>query len=80
MPRYFFDIHDDQGRHHDEEGTDLAGPEEARKEARRILPDIARHDVAGDGDRRSFVVMVRDEAGRPVYSATLSYAGLWLTP
>lgn len=44
----------------------------------RALPDIAREQIPTDGDRRHFSVVVRDEAGNAVYTATLSFAGLWL--
>ena len=77
MPRYFFDIHDGTSTR-DDTGTECADPEAARKLAIRTLPDIARDEIPKDGDRRSFTVLVTDEEGRPVFAATLSYAGLWL--
>ncbi len=78
MPRWFFDLHDDNKIHIDDEGSDLADLEEACKEARRFLPDIARYEIPKDGDKRAFVVLVRDEEGKAVYSATLTYAGVRL--
>ncbi|WP_336490266.1 DUF6894 family protein [Methylobacterium nigriterrae] len=77
MPRFFFDVHDG-GPEFDDTGTELSGPDEARQKAKRLLPDIAREDIPKDGDQRTFTVMVKDETGHPVYSATLTYAGLWL--
>ena len=77
MPRYFFDIHDG-GSTRDETGTECADDEAARKLAIRTLPDIARDEIPKDGDRRAFVALIRDEAGHPVFTATLSYAGVWL--
>lgn len=77
MPRYFFDIHDG-GSTHDDTSTKCADDEAARKLAIRTLPDIARDEIPRDGDRRAFIALVRDEDGRPVFSATLSYTGVWL--
>lgn len=77
MPRYFFDIHDG-GSTRDNTGTECADDEAARKIAIRTLPDIARDEISKDGDRRAFMVLVTDENGRAVFSATLSYAGVWL--
>jgi glycine/D-amino acid oxidase-like deaminating enzyme len=78
MPRYFFDTHDG-GTVKDDTGTEFPDLDAVRKEAMRLLPDIARDEVPRDGDHRTFVVLVTDEDGRPVYSATLSYTGLWLS-
>jgi hypothetical protein len=49
----------------------LAGIEEARAEAVKALPDMAR-DGLPDGDYREFVVHVRDEAGQRVLRARLT--------
>ncbi len=46
--------------------------------ALRSLPDAAREVIPKDGDRRAFTVLITDEDGHPVYSATLNYTGLWL--
>lgn len=83
MPRYLFDTHegdpDKDGRAlHDTEGTELPGYEAARKEAMRFLPDLARQEILRDGNVQSLVVLVTDEDGRPVYSGTLSFAGVRL--
>ena len=80
MARFFFDIHDDTGSHIDADGHEFGSLDQVRKEAQRLLPDIARHELPEDGDRRSYVVLVRDENGQPVYSATLTYAGVILAP
>lgn len=78
MPRYFFDIHDDHTVHHDDTGTEFDSLDDVRHAAMRLLPDMAREEVPKDGDRRSLVVLVTGEGGHPVYSATLSFTGLWL--
>lgn len=78
MPRYFFDIHDTGKIEKDDTGTEFPDLEAVRKAAMKTLPDIARQEIPKDGDQRSFVVLVTDEDGQPVYSATLSFTGLWL--
>ncbi|MCJ2139074.1 DUF6894 family protein [Methylobacterium sp. E-066] len=78
MPRFFFDIRDDKGTQRDEEGFELADLSMVREKAQRLLPDIARSEIPGDGDQHVYTVLVTDEDGHAVYSATLTYAGLWL--
>ncbi|WP_298961098.1 hypothetical protein [uncultured Methylobacterium sp.] len=78
MPRYFFDIFDGNGRQSDDTGTEFADLDDVRKAAMQLLPNIAREEIPKDGDRCSLVVLVTDEDGHPVYSATLTYTGLWL--
>ena len=77
MPRYFFDIKDG-GLQQDDMGTECADLDEVRMAAMKVLPDVAREDIPKDGDRRTFIVVVRDEDGHAVYTATLTFAGLWL--
>ncbi len=77
MPRYFFDIHDG-GSQRDDTGTECTDLEAVRTTAMRLLPDIAREEIPQDGDRRTFTVLVTDESGKAVFSATLNYTGLWL--
>jgi hypothetical protein len=43
-----------------------------------VLPAIARDTIPKDGNRQSFTVLVRNERDLTVYTATLSFAGLWL--
>ncbi|MER2269381.1 DUF6894 family protein [Methylobacterium oxalidis] len=75
MPRYFFNLHIDQEVQQDDTGTEFKGLAEVRKTAQCLLPNIARDEFPGGGDRRSIVVLVTDQEGRPVYSATLDHAG-----
>lgn len=77
MPRYYFDVHDGHF-HRDEEGTECEDFEAARREAMITLPEISRWEIPRDGDQQAFLVLVRDEAGATVYTATLTYAGLRL--
>lgn len=77
MPRYFFDIHD--GRiQRDDEGTVCADLQAAAVAAKRLLPEIAMSEVPKDGERQNYTVLVTDEEGHPVYSAALSFVGMWL--
>lgn len=78
MARYFFDVHDDIPRR-DDEGSECATREDVRLKAMRLLPNIARDEVGTDDGRHTYTVLVTAEDGSPVYSATLSIAGLWLT-
>ncbi len=77
MPRYYFDILDG-GPHEDDVGTECADDEAVRRIAMQTLPRIASDEIPADGDRRHFTVVARDEEGLPVYTATLSFAGVWL--
>lgn len=79
MPRYFFDTDDGDFRCVDDEGAELPDMEAARLAALDELPDMARHKLP-DGDRRTFSVRVRDEAGIAIYVATLDLVGEWLIP
>lgn len=78
MPRFFFDTFDDNSLRRDADGTEFADLEAARDATMRYLPDIARDEIPHNGDRRSFVVLVRNEDGEAVYSATLAFAGVML--
>ncbi len=72
MPRYFFDMYDDATLTADDEGLDLAGVEAVRTEALGALPAIAREIITLEGNRRTLMVRVRDEAGRNVLNAALA--------
>lgn len=78
MARYFFDVID--GRTiSDKVGVDLPDLAAVRREAMRLLPEIALDEIHNDDrDVQTLALMVRDEAGQAVYIANLSYAGIWL--
>ncbi len=78
MPRYFFDLHVDGDAQRDETGVMFDDLDEVRKAAQKLLPAVGYDELPQDGDQRALVVLVTDEDGHPVYSASLSYAGLWL--
>lgn len=77
MARYYFDIDDGEIETSDDDGLDLDNLNEARDRAIAVLPNIAR-EVLPDGDRREFVVSVRDDRGDAVFRATLSFRAEWL--
>jgi hypothetical protein len=77
MPRYFFDIHDGRNER-DDVGTECAHLQAAIRHAKRLLPEIASDEVPQGGDRHSYTVLVTDETGQSVYSASLSFVGLEL--
>lgn len=79
MTRYYIDSDDNDRTVIDEAGFELSGPLEARSMAIDVLPDMAREKLP-DGDRRTFSVRVRDEAGTVIYSAELTMAGEWHVP
>ena len=70
MARYYFDINDDQYSIADTDGSDLSGPEAARKEAIMIATSIAR-DTFPSGGGASVSVSVRDERER-LFTATVA--------
>ena len=71
LPRYFFDTYDGNRLISDAEGIELQSVDMARIEAQRALPDLAR-DALPDGDQKTFIVSVRDEAGQVVLRAALT--------
>ena len=52
----------------------LSGVEAARIEAQNALADMVR-DALTNGDQRTIAVRVRDETGRTVVKAAVSYLG-----
>lgn len=78
MPRYYFDIHDGELLT-DDEGTECKNFEEAREKVVASLPDIAIWISATDGEDQAVSVIVRNEAGAPIYTARLAFSGLRLS-
>jgi hypothetical protein len=71
LARFFFDTYDGSRLIADTEGIELPSVETARIEAQKALPDLAR-DALPDGDQKTFIVSVRDEAGQVVLRAALT--------
>ncbi|WP_409565737.1 DUF6894 family protein [Methylobacterium sp. E-045] len=77
MPRYFFDVND--GRlEQDEQSIECADLQAAVLEAKKLLPAMSLDEVSKDGEQHAVTVLVSDENGKPIYSAALSYLGVWL--
>jgi hypothetical protein len=55
----------------DSEGVEFPSLKEARAEALRTLGEIARDELP-DGDRRNFVIQMREKSGPPILSVTLT--------
>jgi len=79
MAKYFFDIFDGTLPLIDQVGQDLPDPQAARFQALSTLPDLARETLP-NGNRREFVIDVRDDAGLLVFTATLFLIGRWVGP
>ena len=76
MPMFFFETFDGEVQYRDKDGVDYPSNEEARREALRALPDMAREKIPG-GDFRIFRSLVRDEQGDIVYEARMTLVGRW---
>jgi hypothetical protein len=70
MPRFYFDITDTGRIEVDEKGLECADLAAARKEALATLGEIARDELP-DGDRRDFVITIRDHRKSPMLTAEL---------
>lgn len=77
VPQYFFDFsHGETVR--DPVGHDCAGPADVRTEAMHALSEIANESIPKGGDNQAYTVNVRNTRNITVYTATLSFAGIWL--
>jgi len=73
MPRYYFDLHHDDGYSIDEEGFELSGLPSVQAEAAKALADMARDAVAAEGvSRRNMAIEVRGDSG-PVMQVRFSF-------
>ena len=72
MPRYFFNMVEDQGKKvvRDSAGTKLSGVRAAKKEAFGLARDVAGHGLRGVSE--TWKVVVTDEQGTQVLSVALS--------
>src|SRR5690349_8380141 len=76
VPRYRFDIDDGRRNIADTEGSNLLDREQAREEAINIALELAR-DGLPDGDQRTVLCKVRDDAGALVLRVSLSINAEW---
>lgn len=71
MPRYFFDTSDGTSQLIDRTGLVYADARGAREQALHALSDMAQDQIPRGGERLLSIV-VRDDVGDRVYSATLA--------
>jgi hypothetical protein len=71
MPRYFFDIRDNDGTATDEVGMELSGLQAAEIEAAQSLADLAKNMAPGD-ERHDVEIAVRTDKG-PLFKAAFVY-------
>ena len=72
MPHYFFDLYEGPKFSADEEGTNCASLEDAIVGAKRLLPELASAADVADQDECHLEVVVRNDAGEAVFTATLA--------
>jgi hypothetical protein len=77
MPLYYFDIHDGVELTADDTGTECRDDLDARDEAIRALPQLAR-DGLSDGRHVVFWIKVRDQTGANIFHASLEMRSGWL--
>jgi hypothetical protein len=66
MPRYYFDLRDEQGLARDEEGLELASARAVQAEAAKSVADMARDAILAaplTGGRQTMAIDVRDAGG-----------------
>ena len=78
MPRFYIDTSDQEHFIRDQEGYEFEDVEAAKTAAVDALPDMARDELP-DGDSRTFIAIVRDEQGKTLVQATMSFAVTWMT-
>ena len=76
MPRFFFDFANGAVMP-DDTGTEFPNAHAARDAAINVLPDIARDEISA-GNSRAVVVLMRDENGRALFTASLALTANWL--
>ena len=72
--RYFFDIKGERVETRDEEGVELDNEQQAQREARRLLAEIAE-DESRFTSSSVLLAKVRDQSGRSIYRAMLTLEG-----
>lgn len=65
MPRYYFDLVDQDGEHLDEDGVECGDLDEAIVLARRTISEIAL-DLFRDTEQTELAIRIRDEMEGPV--------------
>ena len=76
MPHFFFDI-TDGATLVDDEGSEFSNAHAARDAALKTLPQMACHEV-GPPRGRMITLLMRDEVGRHLFTASLNLSSRWL--
>jgi hypothetical protein len=76
MSRYFFDLHNGDGATRDEDGLELSTRASVTREVSRILLDVVQDEITGQPNGAASVV-VRDDRGRAVSIANLTFSNAW---
>ena len=79
MPRYYFDVWNDDDLAPDETGVELDNLEAAKTATAKRMADLA-NDVLPGSTGRVLAIEVRDEANRSVLEARLVFEMEQLTP
>lgn len=77
MSRYYFDLHNGDGPLRDDEGLELDTRRSVNRQVARILAEIARDEMPTH-DRAVINLKVRDEAGKIVSFASLTFQSEWV--
>lgn len=77
MSRYFFDLYNGDGPHTDELGVELESRQRVSDEVNRILMDVVRDELAEQSGGQVSVT-VRDDSGRAISVANLTFNSRWL--
>jgi len=73
MPLYFFNAREGSAFTPDATGVELDGLPAARKLAVRALTEHAENILPDDGDHKDMAIEVTDEAGTPLFEASLKF-------
>lgn len=73
MARYYFDVTNGNGLERDEDGQELQSLDQVRREAGRILSDIAKDEIPVSRSVR-IKVAVRNIEGENVHAGELSFS------
>ena len=74
MPRFFFDLCDQQGTHYDATGLELADLEAAQRVLEMTLPRLSAERAVGSGLNMTLVMTVRDACDQQLIEATLDWS------
>ncbi|WP_438750863.1 DUF6894 family protein [Pararhizobium sp. O133] len=77
MGRYFFDLQNGDGPVRDNDGMELDSRAGVAREISRILLDIAQDEIP-ERMRGAISIVVRDDNGKAVSVANLTFSNLWL--